>query len=156
MTAKTRKIDEFLTESNAIEGVFGEENFKDAKKAWNYLAKQTEMTVEVVKKTHKILMRNQELAPAELGHFRTVDVWVGGQKGKPPGFLLPLIMEWCWEANNTSTWKEHHIRYERIHGFIDGNGRTGRMFMNWQRMRVGLPILVIKNSEKQSYYSWFK
>ena len=51
--------------------------------------------------------------------------------------------------------KASHIAYERIHPFIDGNGRTGRMFMNWQRLKAGLPILVIKEKEKQEYYKWF-
>jgi len=48
-----------------------------------------------------------------------------------------------------------HITFEKIHPFIDGNGRIGRIFMNWQRKKAGLPILVIKEAEKQKYYDWF-
>lgn len=149
------KVDEFLRESNAIEDVFGEEAFRDAKDAWGYLIKRKTMNQKVVKTVHKMLMWNQKLLPSELGHYRTVDVWVGGRIGKPPGLLSPLILEWCWEVNNTDTWKEGHVKYEKIHPFIDGNGRTGRLFMNWQRIHVGLPILVIKNVEKNDYYAWF-
>ncbi len=50
-----------------------------------------------------------------------------------------------------------HVEYERIHPFVDGNGRTGRMFMNWWRMKNGLPVLVIHEGEEQmDYYQWFK
>jgi Fic family protein len=59
---------------------------------------------------------------------------------------------WLYPEN----WKDHHIRYEHIHPFVDGNGRTGRMFMNWERLKAGLPLLVIKESKKYDYYDWFK
>ena len=42
-----------------------------------------------------------------------------------------------------------------VHPFIDGNGRTGRIFMNWWRVKNGLPILVIKETARQEYYKWF-
>lgn len=52
--------------------------------------------------------------------------------------------------------KNHHVEYEIIHPFVDGNGRTGRMFMNWERLKGGLPILVIhEGEEQQEYYKWF-
>jgi len=51
--------------------------------------------------------------------------------------------------------KKLHVHYEAIHPFIDGNGRTGRMFMNYWRVKVGLPILVIKELERHEYYEWF-
>jgi Fic family protein len=58
--------------------------------------------------------------------------------------------------------KEHHIKFEHIHPFVDFNGRTGRMLMNWERLQVGLPMLIIHadwpkvNGEQMEYYDWFK
>lgn len=52
--------------------------------------------------------------------------------------------------------RQDHVVFEGIHPFVDGNGRVGRILMNWQRLKVGLPILIIKNDEKQEYYKWFK
>jgi Fic family protein len=49
-----------------------------------------------------------------------------------------------------------HVQYEKIHPFVDGNGRTGRIFMNWWRINNGLPILVIHEGKEQwEYYKWF-
>jgi len=52
--------------------------------------------------------------------------------------------------------KEQHIAFETIHPYEDGNGRMGRLILNWQRVHCGLPILVIKDSEKNLYYQWFE
>lgn len=41
-----------------------------------------------------------------------------------------------------------HIRFERIHPFPDGNGRTGRMILNQQLLNCGLLPIVIENNSK--------
>jgi len=151
------KVDEFLKESNAIEGVFDFPSLYWAKKAWGYLIKEDEITEAVVLKTHKILMFPQLIEEKEKGYFRTVPVWIGRGEGLNHLMIKGAMAVWCQNAHLfPEHWKNHHIRYERIHPFIDGNGRTGRMFMNWQRLKAGLPILVIKNLEKGDYYGWFK
>jgi Fic family protein len=93
------------------------------------------------------------------GKFRKCDVWIGERKGSDWVLIPTLIKSWCDLANNAKTEEEiqhDHIRYERIHPFGDYNGRSGRILMNWQRIKAGLPLLVIKESEKSEYYKWFK
>lgn len=57
--------------------------------------------------------------------------------------------------------KQWHIKFERIHPFGDGNGRTGRFLMLRQLILNGVsipPILLsIKNFEenRKKYYRWF-
>ena len=48
-----------------------------------------------------------------------------------------------------------HLDFEVIHPFCDGNGRVGRVIINAQLFRQGLPPLIIRNSEKQTYYRAF-
>lgn len=151
-----KKVISFLRESNAIEEVYDDDALRQAVFAWEYLKEQKEMTIGVVLKTHKILMLLQNLRPDEKGYFRKVGVSIGWRYGLD-WRMIPEAMEvWCMNAwLYPKNWKEHHIRYEQIHPFIDGNGRTGRMFMNWERRKAGLPIKVIFEAEKRKYYKWF-
>lgn len=157
-----KQIDDFLRESNAIEGVYDEDSFSQAKIAWEYLISQDVLTIDVILKTHKILMLNQRtLTPDQKGYFRTIPVWVGGREGVHHSMIpAQILMKFCFETMRVSPppdWKALHVVYEHIHPFVDGNGRTGRMFMNWTRIkRCGLPGLIIRADDRGCYYQWFK
>ena len=154
---KSKKVNEFLKESNAIEGVYDNDSLKQAQYAWEYLETQEEITIGVVLKAHKILMLHQNLSSDEKGYFRKRQVWVGYREGLQYPFIKDAMEVWCMNAwLYPEKWKRHHVRYEKIHPFVDGNGRSGRLFLNWQRIKRRLPILVIKESEKNKYYKWFE
>ncbi|MDD5407040.1 MAG: Fic family protein [Sulfurovaceae bacterium] len=166
MTNIDEAID-FLRESNNIEGVWSDDALAQSIFAWEYIIKKDKLTPGVVLRTHKILMLHRPLLPNEKGYFRRVPVSIGGRLGEPYLIIPQLITDWCVTINNYITGardstkdekriKAHHVTYENIHPFIDGNGRTGRIFMNWERVRLGLPILVIKEKEKYTYYNWFE
>lgn len=174
---------DFIRESNLIEGVEDVDSIMQALEAWEYLMGEKELTIGVVLKAHKILMLHQKIYGYERGYFRQRDVSVGYWKivGIDPvgGMLTKQFVktgnpiphkdikgamdQWIYIANQIKTadypdlWaKQSHIGFEHIHPFIDGNGRLGRLLLNWQRVKMKLPILVIKNAEKKEYYEWFK
>jgi fido (protein-threonine AMPylation protein) len=162
---------EFLRESNAIEDVWDDESLEQSIEAWLYIKNQPRLNTSNIKKTHKILMQDKipalfpHLDPKVadkkyLGHYRDIPIFIGGKQGLPYWVLPDAVRYWANTANLPMGWdqiKEHHVGYERIHPFVDGNGRTGRIFLNWQRVHNSLPVLVIKESTKfVDYYKWFK
>lgn len=49
-----------------------------------------------------------------------------------------------------------HLRFEKIHPFTDGNGRTGRMIMNKMLVMRHCPPLVIFNENRKRYFAVFE
>jgi Fic family protein len=78
------------------------------------------------------------------GEYRTIRVRVGKHVPPPPGEvrgLMDELLEWWneeaprWSPVVTSA--VLHFRFEEIHPFADGNGRTGRMLALWELFRRG-------------------
>jgi Fic family protein len=46
---------------------------------------------------------------------------------------------------------EVHNRFERVHPFIDGNGRAGRLVMNLMLVRMGYPPAIILTTHREQY-----
>lgn len=164
---------EFLRESNNIEKEWDDKSLQDAILAWQWLKPKKKLTKTLILDIHQILMDTRDtLQQQDKGAFRNGPVWIGGREGKP-WFVVPeLIEQWLVVVNDRivtfsqeKDWtleekvaniQDDHVQYERIHPFFDGNGRTGRIFYNWERIRCGLPIHIIKEERKYEYYKWFQ
>lgn len=47
---------------------------------------------------------------------------------------------------------EFHVKYEKIHPFQDGNGRTGRIIMFKECLKNNIMPFIIEDKNKQEYY----
>lgn len=145
-------VKKYIHESNLIEGVDDWNEDKQSMEAWDFISKKTYISEKALLELHSLIMVYQ--MPFERGKYRTVPVYVGG-KEMPFQIVVPdLVREWL---GNFMDWtpKEAHIKFEKIHPFLDGNGRTGRMLMWWHEIKLGKTPTLILNSEKQNYYKWF-
>lgn len=46
-----------------------------------------------------------------------------------------------------------HSEFVKIHSFVDGNGRTARLLLNFELMRNGYPPIVIEKEHRLAYYT---
>ena len=152
---------EWIRESNLIEGIDRPEEDRRSEKAWIWFAKQ-HLTIQNVLQLHKRITWKQLGDWA--GQFRRCAVWVGGREGADWQRIPTLMDIWLttWDLPITNKkitpeqWcRESHVYFEMVHPFIDGNGRVGRMILQHQRAKHGLPPLLIKSAEHGKYYEWF-
>ena len=48
---------------------------------------------------------------------------------------------------------KHHIKFENIHPFVDGNGRTGRLILIYEMISLGLLPVDVRYEERDRYYA---
>ena len=155
----------FLIHSNLIENV-REEGLKDSIKAWKYAKTIDILTRESLLEIHRLLLQN--LNPDIAGKFRECNVRVGNRicpdweiiDYEIDGIIDSFNWSPCYcgaDPDSLESWvKNTHIDFEKLHPHVDCNGRTGRILMNWQRLKLGLDIITIKYEDRWDYYKWFE
>ncbi len=117
------------------------------------------LTVELILALHKVLLTG--INDSFAGRFRYGDEWVrvGTHVGANPEFVNDLIYKLVENYNREdereliSKIAYFHNEFEYIHPFCDGNGRIGRILINQQLMKKGLPPIMIPAKNKyQDYY----
>jgi Fic family protein len=101
------------------------------------------LTHEDIFRLHKIIA-GEVMDQGTAGRYRTIAVRVGRYLPPPPGDVSGLMFEllawWNAEAARLSPVLSSailHYRFEAIHPFADGNGRTGRALALWELYRRG-------------------
>ena len=115
-----------------------------------------EINHEFIIRIHDQLMENID---ARKG-YRPTDIRVlrSNFDATPAPFVktdMGLLLKWYKENEN----KMHplalatlfHHKFEKIHPFMDGNGRTGRMLLNYILLRKGWPPLIILRKSRKEY-----
>jgi len=99
--------------------------------------------VEDVLRLH-VVISTGAMDQGAAGKFRLIRVRVGGYIPPPPeevpGLMADLTTWWNKQAPKWSAVVSSailHYRFEEIHPFADGNGRTGRTLAPWELYRRG-------------------
>lgn len=121
----------------------------------------TPLTERVIKDIHSLVLMNDRL---NKGVYRSLSVTISGALHTPPQpYLVPVQMEQLISDYDEIKQSKHiveaiaefHLRFEGIHPFIDGNGRTGRLILNLELIKAGLLPINIKFADRRKYYQSF-
>lgn len=146
--------EDILPKDKTLREVF---DLKNTKTVFQSIQKKSpSLTLEIIEQTHDQLLEHIDVRKG----YRTEDITILGQPFTPsPGRYVKddmrLLLKWLDEHEK----KLHplvlatlfHHKFENIHPFADGNGRTGRMLMNHLLMRRGYPPVVISRRHRREY-----
>jgi len=118
-----------------------------------------------VRQAHAMLMRPlwSQFAPVsgdQPGDYRHTSVRISGAPVQPPpAGDVPILMKTWVEGVSAGPGEEHpvawaaikHCQFEQIHPFVDGNGRAGRLLMNYLLISRGYPPAIILKSQRDRY-----
>lgn len=126
--------------------------------AWHrvqeHAASGLDMTAEFVIEVHDLVKPFH----SQRGSWRGQQVFIrGAAHTPPPAWEVPGYMEeWLPFANKEvgdalERAATAHAGFEVVHPFLDGNGRTGRLLMNWMLLRRGYPPAIILVEQRARY-----
>ena len=119
------------------------------------------LTERIIKEIHTLVLMNDT---QHKGTYRGVPVIVRGALHTPPQpYLVAPQMETLFTDYDNMKRDKHiieaiaefHLRFEGIHPFIDGNGRTGRLIINLELIKAGFLPVDIKFTDRDKYYICF-
>lgn len=131
------------------------------RKAFRYvkdcIGKGLPLDEKIVKDIHAMLMDNILVG----GVYRNVQVYISGAQHMPPPPALmyqqvkDFYADLSWkgkELNQIEMAAWTHAEFVKIHPFMDGNGRTSRLIMNYQLMSEGFPAISVAKEDRLEYF----
>lgn len=137
----------------------------DLNEAMDYVeelvAQETPLTESDLKRIHYLVFKSTSKEDA--GRYRRLGIEITGSRHQPPEPYLiePKMAElFTWFKENERLLHPievaavFHHRLTSIHPFINGNGRTARLAMNFILMRHGYPPIIVKatGESETTYY----
>ncbi len=128
-----------------------------------YREKSLLLDLVLIRTIHSQLLRGIEKYSYYCGQFRIGNITIQGAKVKPPQLELEnYVKTFCEYSQNClsiypilEALARIHTLFESIHPFQDGNGRVGRILLNYLAISQGYPPIVIKGielSQRHKYY----
>jgi len=132
-------------------------DLKNNEKVFFYLLDQEfNLDDKLIIEVHDMLMENIDLRKGYRTH--EIRVFKSHFKASPAIYIktdMDILIRWYNRQKKVLhplvlSVMFHH-KYEKIHPFADGNGRTGRMILNYLLMGHGYPPLIIKKTNRSKY-----
>ncbi len=130
--------------------------------AMDYMRAEFKFNIPSIKRLYYILTKNLTMSSGEAypRGFKKVANVVNNTETTPPE-LVESELKKLLEVYQSKKRSEHpiklaldfHLKYEGIHPFLDGNGRTGRMLMNKILMSNGYFPIIIYSEQTRAYFN---
>lgn len=126
------RLEDFIRESNRIEGILRESTDEEIR-AHEWVLSLSSF------KTETLEGFVEQVAGARLRDKQGMDVRVGSHFPDPGGPGIRRRLNALVREINEGAIGPYlaHVRYERLHPFMDGNGRSGRVIWAWMMQRDG-------------------
>lgn len=149
-----------------IPKVMNEREFYEVKNYKKYIGflkdnYHKEITIQLIKDTHSFLLQDIR---DDAGAFKTIHNIILGANFTPtePYLVQSELKNWCdtleyrLDISNSIEEKievimDQHLRFERIHPFSDGNGRTGRALIVHSCLQQGIAPIIINKEDRKEY-----
>ena len=123
------------------------------------LQNNDELDERFIKKLNETI--NRDIKDTE--GYRAVQVFIQGSEHIPPEpeKVPNLMMYYIYNYNHDEQdifekIARYHIEFEKIHPFEDGNGRTGRLLLNYELLKNNLPPVVIAKEDRVKYFEFLR
>ncbi len=155
-------LEQVLSRNVSVREVFEAKNLARVTEYKRAKAKDSELNKDLILLLHQMLLGGIDDAIA--GRFRGPGeyVRVGTHIAPAPEHVElmtdDILIQYSSDLGSYFLDKiaRFHLDFESIHPFCDGNGRLGRVLINFQLIPLGLPRIIIRNSEKERYYQAFR
>lgn len=161
---ETEKIlfDEKISRDVELHEVFEAKNLGSISAYIRDIFRDEAISRSLILKLHHMLLTNIDNSIA--GRFRAdkeyvrVGSYIAPDPKEIDRMIDALLIKYSVDSSQyfIETLAEFHLNFERIHPFLDGNGRIGRIIMNFQLFQRGYPGIIIRDKEKYVYYDAFK
>ena len=161
---ETEKIllEQMLSRNVSVREVYEAKNLARVMEYKRIRAKDSELKEELILQIHQILMGGIDDSIAgryrRKGEYVRVGTHIAPAPEHVERMLENVLIDYTSDLNAYFLDKIalFHLKFESIHPFCDGNGRLGRVIINFQLLQLGLPRIIIRNSEKERYYQAFR
>lgn len=125
-----REIYEAINHKKALELVF------------HNLQNNEELDERFIKKLNETINRSEHIPP---------------EPEKIPNLMMYYIYNYNHDEQDIfARIAKYHIEFEKIHPFEDGNGRTGRLLINYELLKNDLPPVVIAKEDRVQYFEFLR